>query len=204
MLEARSIALERKQEKVGLGGLSILAMWAASVVLMGAVLTSFHQPFSGPAGEILALTPSPGGGQWRMLHVLSASCGCSQRVMRHLLTRRPFPDVTEQVLLVDGEGADPQASSELIVRLGEQGFGVTRIAAKNIPAGTGLRGVPLLVVASPEDKIAYLGGYGSRGDEDGAVLRKVRAGAKVEALPVLGCAVGSRIQRQADPFGLKY
>jgi len=191
--------------KLGRGRFSILGLWAVAVVLTGSVLTSYHQPFNFPAEGVLALVPDhPGRGNWRMLHVLSESCGCSQRVMQHLLARHRMTDVTEQVLLVEGEGARLPESDDLIARLAEQGFPVTRIAAKSIPPQTDLHGVPLLVVASPENKIVYMGGYGSRGDEDGAVFQRVRTGAKMNALPILGCAVGSRIRRQADPIGLKY
>jgi hypothetical protein len=171
---------------------------------MGSILTSYHQPFHGPGAGLLALVDDPGRGQWRMLHVLSDSCGCSQRVMQHLLARHAVPGVTEQVLLIEDEGSKLSGGDELVARLGQEGFRVTRIAARSIPAESGMRGVPLLIVASPGDKIAYMGGYGMRGDQDATVFQTVRSGAQMKALPVLGCAVGSRVRRQADPFGLKY
>jgi hypothetical protein len=124
--------------------------------------------------------------------------------MKHLLARHQFPGVAEQVLIVEGDESILAGSDELSASLAEQGFSVTRIAAKNLPTNTNLRGVPLLVVASPKNEIVYSGGYGSRGDEDGAVFQRVRTGARMNALPILGCAVGRRIRRQADPIGLKY
>ena len=188
----------------GRSGLPIVVLWTVAVVLMGGIFTSYHQPFNIPGEGVLALVQDPGRGNWRTLHILSTGCGCSLRVMQHLLVRHPFPDVKEQVLLIGDDEASSPVTDELIAKLRRQGFSLTRIAAKDVPKQAGLHGVPLLVVASPENKIAYIGGYGAHGDEDGPVLAQARAGKKMIPLPILGCAIGSRIRQQADPFGLKY
>ena len=110
----------------------------------------------------------------------------------------------EQVLLVDGPGDDLPGSKALAVKLQEEGFEVTHLAVKDIPEGIGLRGVPLLVIASPENKIAYLGGYGSAEEKDQEIYRQVLSGAQPKGLPIIGCAIGARLHRSADPFHLKY
>jgi hypothetical protein len=69
---------------------------------------------------------------------------------------------------------------------------------------SGLRGVPLLLFVSPQNQIAYLGGYGAAGDQDETIFHQLRAGLKPVALPMIGCAVGSRLQRRLDPLHLKY
>jgi len=182
----------------------LFGSWAVTAVLIGGVLMSYHQPFLSPDERVLKLARDPGHGQWRALHLLSGSCGCSQRVMLHLLGRHPLEGLLEQVLLVDGPGDDLPGSKALAVKLQEEGFEVTHLAVKDIPEGIGLRGVPLLVIASPENKIAYLGGYGSAEEKDQEIYRQVLSGAQPKGLPIIGCAIGARLHRSADPFHLKY
>jgi hypothetical protein len=200
----RACTKSKSREFMNRRSLWMLGLWVVAVALTGSILTSYHQPFLIPDESVLALVKNPSHGGWRMLHVVSGSCGCSQRVMRHLLQRHPMPGVTEQVLLVEDPEGDLKGTSELIRGLTDQNFAITRISAKDIPKQTGLRGVPMLVVASPENKVVYMGGYGSHEDQDGAVLKNVRTGKAANALPILGCAIGSRIRRQSDPFRLKY
>jgi hypothetical protein len=182
----------------------LLAVWAAAVILIGAALMSYHQPFRTPSNAVLALVKQPDGQRWRALHVLSGSCGCSQKVMLHLLQRGPIAGISEQILVVDGEEDYLPGSHMLLARLDHEGFAVTHVAAKDIPQTAGLYGVPLLVLASPGNKIAYMGGYGARGDQDGNILQQIRFGKTPEVLAVRGCAVGERLRRKADPFHLKY
>jgi len=182
----------------------LFAIWALTVILIGSVLTSYHQPFQTPDDSILALVAKPLHPQWRALHVLSASCGCSQRVMQHLLQRRLFDGVAEEILIVDGDAPDLPGSSTLLASLERAGFSITHIAAKDLPQNTGLHGVPLLVFASPTNHIAYIGGYGSTQDRDAAILEQIRSGQTAKPLAVLGCAIGKGIRRQADPLHLKY
>ena len=182
----------------------MFAAWALAVVLVGGILTSFHQPFRAPDGSILSLGKQPPRPEWRALHILSGSCGCSQRVMQHLLRRRPFNGVAEEIVVVDGDAPYLSGSSELLAGLAGEGFSVSHVAAKDLPQETGLHGVPLLVFASPVNKIAYVGGYGSSEDRDGEILEQVRSGQTPTALAVLGCAIGKGLRRNADPFHLKY
>lgn len=187
-----------------------LGVWAAVTILLGTILMSFHQPFRLPAESILSLAEGPGkasqpvDGRWQVIHFLSGGCGCSQRVIRHLLQRRMFPGIDEQIVLIDGPGGDLPGSPALINELRLHGFRIHRIASRDIPRNTGLHGVPLLVIASPQMGIAYMGGYGISGDQDAALLEETRSGQRPDPLPLLGCAVGARLGRSTDPFRLKF
>jgi len=182
----------------------LLGIWAAISILLGGILTSYHQPFVVPGERILALAPDAGKGGWRAIHLLSGSCGCSQTVMKHLLKRHLLEGVSEEIVLVDGPERYLPGSADLVNGLEAEGFRVNHINAQDVPADSGLRGVPLLVFSAPGNNVAYIGGYGATGDGDNAIYDRIRHGNKVEVLPVRGCAIGERIRRKADPFRLKY
>jgi len=182
----------------------VFGTWTVAVIVLGGILTSYHQALRTPGEGILALASTPSTPGWRAIHVLSGSCGCSQRVMRHLVSRPKFDGVTEQVVLVDDQEPLLPGSSELISQLKVRGFLPKRVAVRDIPPSVGLRGVPLLVIASPEDRIAYIGGYGDHSDQDVSIMQKVRSGASASPLPIVGCAVGRSLRRSVDPFHLKY
>jgi hypothetical protein len=182
----------------------LLAAWAVAVILVGGVLTSYHQPFRTPDEKLLLLMTDPGHGEWKALHLLSGGCGCSRRVMLHLLARQKMDHVEEQVLMVDDQESYLPDVETLLGKLQKAGFSVSHIAADHIPDEAGFSGVPLLVFASPEGKPAYIGGYGTAGDQDTAIYANLRAGRAQKSLNVIGCAVGSRVRRAADPLHLKY
>ena len=181
------------------------AVWAMCAVLCGAVLMSFHQPFLAPDRSLLSL--ASGGvrkGRWRAVHVLSLDCACSARVMRHLLERPTLRGADEEMLLIESTGAPLPGSEELARALEAHGMGVQRLDASEIPARFGLRGVPLLMIASPTGEVVYLGGYGPHEDQDEPLFERALAGRPTRALPIVGCAAGRAVMRQADPLGLKY
>ena len=182
----------------------LLFAWAVLVVLVGAALTSFHQPFRTPDEKLLVLMADPGHGEWKAMHVLSGGCVCSRRVMLHLLARKKMDHVVEQVLMVDDQVPYLPDAETLLGKLRDAGFPVRHIAADRIPDEAGFSGVPLLVFASPEGKAAYVGGYGPAGDQDAAIYANISAGRPQKPLHVIGCAVGSRIRRAVDPLHLKY
>ena len=173
-------------------------------VLAGAVLMSYHQPFISPGDAVIALAPAPVGRGWRAIHILSASCGCSQRVMRHLLARKPLEGAEEQVVLIEGLGEALEGSEAMAATLERRGVAVRRLRSAEIGAEVGLKGVPLLALVSPAGGPVYLGGYGTQGDQDDVLFRQVQAGERPRSLPIVGCAAGIAAMRQADPFGFKY
>ncbi len=182
----------------------LLTLWGLAAVVAGGVLTSFHQPFLAPDDKIIALAPALMGGQWGAIHVLSGSCACSQRVMRHLLARHRMNGLVEQVVLLDGAEPYLPETASLIARLQQASFPVRHIASHDLPPEYGVHGVPLLLIASPSRQMAYMGGYGAAGDEDVGVVAKLQAGDRPTVLPILGCAVGRQARAQADPFRWKY
>lgn len=202
----------------------LLVVWMLGAILIGALLVSYHQPFQAPDegdASLLALAPplAPDPTRpWRAVHFLSGSCGCSQRVMAHLLARHPLPGVQEQILLIDNSDnpdnpdnsdANPEpylpGTANLLTRLKDDGFQVTHLPPARIPANSGLHGVPLLLLASSGNthKI-YLGGYGRLNDQDTVLLAALRQGRPTTPLPILGCAVGAHLRRTLDPLHLKY
>jgi hypothetical protein len=182
----------------------LLGVWTAAVVVIGGVLMSYHQPFVTPDARILSLGSTSQRGRWRALHIVSGSCVCSRRVMEHLLQRRPQAGLVEEILMIEGSEIPLAGTASLLNKLEAAGYTVSRLAAEAIPESSGLHGVPVLIYATPENKLAYLGGYGKAGDQDVAIYRQVRRGDAAEPLPVLGCAVGNRVRGRADPVGWKY
>ncbi len=181
----------------------VFGLWTTAVVFLGAGLMSLHQPFRSPGSGVLRLAGDRGNGQWRTLHVLSGSCGCSQRVLRHLLSQARIAGVEEEILMIDDRAAYLPGSAELLERLQRSGLPVLHIPVEQVPGEIGLQGVPLLVVASPDGRVVYTGGYGPGGDQAPALLRQARSGEAPSPLPLVGCAVGFRLKRQTDPFHLK-
>lgn len=197
-----------KLEEPGVGSLrrlrfSLLALWVIAVLFAGAVLTSQHQPFRISDKVPTALFRPSATGKWRVVHVLSGSCGCSQRVMQHLAQRHQWHDFEEEVTVIDDGTPYLPESPQLLLAVQRDGFPVRHLRLEDLPRDARLYGVPMLVVASPSGQIAYAGGYGTP-ENDVNLLRSAHAGRRTAALPLLGCAVGRALQRKADPFQVKY
>jgi hypothetical protein len=124
--------------------------------------------------------------------------------MRHLLARPELAGVNEQIVMIDGSLPYLKDSQALLTRLAAAHFLVRHIAEQDVPLDSGLRGVPLLLFVSPQHQIAYMGGYGAASDQDETIFHQVSAGLKPTPLPMIGCAVGTRLQRRLDPLHLKY
>lgn len=181
----------------------LLALWVTAIVLAGAVLMSQHQPFRVAEKVPLALLrPSPPG-SWRAVHILSGSCGCSQRVMEHLVHRHPLNGFEEEVTVIDDGTPYLPDSPRLLVQLQNAQIPVRHLRLEDLPRDAGLYGVPMLVVVSPPGRILYAGGYGTP-ENDVKLLQRLRAGQHPAPLAVVGCAVGRTLQRKVDPFQVKY
>lgn len=174
----------------------IFTAWAAASILAGSVLTSFHQPFALPSNALVTLA-QPGKG-WRVLHLLSDSCGCSRKVSEYLLKRGPLPGASEQVLFIDAE--DPFGTR---AALSAGGFQVSSAPSAKLRS-FGVTGVPLLVFISPSGEVRYMGGYGVGSYKDADLWTQIQEGRPVKNLPVLGCAVGQTLRREVDPLAWKY
>lgn len=96
----------------------------------------------------------------------------------------------------------------LLHRLTMAGFPVRTVSPEIIAEQFHVAGAPWLVFVSPAGDVRYQGGYTpahARSDyQDQQIWASLSNGRTVEPLPVLGCALGKRLQRTLDPLGLKY
>ncbi len=181
---------------------ALLGVWALAAVVAGAVLCSYHLSFEAPDSGLAAVAPSASQHSWLLVHVLSEECGCSQRVMTHLLARGRIAGVSEEIVLVDGPEATPE--HRVSDKLEYAGFPLRHADADELLRRYHLVGVPVLIITNPAGRVVYRGGYGSAYDQDAVLLQAAQQGRTPPEYPVIGCAVGARIQRQVDPFRWKY
>jgi len=196
-------------------GVALLLVWAVAVLVVGAALMAPHVvalPVPTPDDSRLAFAmrslPGATAGRWSALHVLYEGCGCSARVLAHLMARRARADLNEQVLFVrDAPQADPGAEMTA-VRARGAGFGFESVTPGELEQRYQIEAVPLLVVADAAGHIRYSGGYTDKSGavevDDVPIIDGVRSGLSVEARPVFGCAVSSRMQEAIDPLRIKY
>lgn len=149
----------------------------------------------------VAATRSPGAqASWRALHVLYTRCRCSQRILSGLFARRPLPQVSERIVLV-GEHAEYERAAR------RAGFEVDVLTPEQLVARYGAHAAPLFVVADPDDRLRYVGGYTERkqglATRDVAILTALTAGSDAAELPLFGCAVSSSLRNLLDPLGLR-
>jgi|GEM_PF-1351566 len=138
---------------------------------------------------------------WLGVHVLYSDCGCSRRVLDHLVESKRPADLKEKVLLV---GAHPEFESQ--VR--SAGFDLLVLQRKELKKKFFLESAPLFIVAAPSGDLRYVGGYTSR--KRGIEIRDVQIAEsliskeEVVELPLFGCAVSKSLQEFLDPLGMKY
>jgi hypothetical protein len=181
-----------------------LGLWAAVVLVGSSSLMASH----------LAALPTPKAvdphvtaeivrdadsrGRWTTLHVLAAGCGCSRYVLEHLARRGPRQGVRERILWVASSGATPPNPPS--------GFALEAIRPSDLRERVGVVGAPTLIVADPEGRVRYVGGYTAQKQSpriaDVDVLARLERGETVEPLPVLGCALDPKTARRLDPLGL--
>lgn len=172
-------------------------------LVIGSVMLASHTPFrANPDGlAFLAHEVGTKPGSWQAIHLLSVSCSCSRGVAEHLIARGPMAHVKEQIVLAGNDAT-------LTQRLAAAGFPVRTMDPEVIANRYHVAGAPWLVFVSPAGDVRYQGGYTpahARNDyRDEQVWASLSSGGSVAPLPVLGCALGKRLQRTLDPLGLKY
>lgn len=183
-----------------------LCVWAIAATVVAGALTSFHQPFNLPSTNIIKLASHTDYSGWRAIHFLSPACGCSQKVIAHLLARGPFTGVREEVMLVDDMGSSAPENKSQFTKLQAAGFRPTLVETRNIPVTYGLRGVPLLLLIAPGGTMTYMGGYGPSKNQiqDEEIFRHVSTGDAQKSFPVIGCAISADLKRRLDPLRMKY
>jgi hypothetical protein len=190
-------------------------LWGVGLLVVGAFLMAGHL-LSLPVPSAtdrrlhatLAAEPTTGG-RWTAHHVLYRSCGCSDRVLSHLLERKARGDLVETVVYVhDGGPADSNDLGAKRAELQRAGFGFEPLTPDELEQRYRMESAPSLLVADASGTVRYAGGYTDRsgGTEisDVAIIERLKSGADVKALPVFGCAVSGRLQQALDPLGLKY
>jgi hypothetical protein len=197
-------------------GRAALGLWGLGILVVGASLMAGHL-VSLPAPKVTdsrlrsSLGAGPGvvQGRWSAHHVLYQSCGCSQRVLAHLLERRARPDLVETVVYVrDPSSSDVTERDSVSAKVRLVGFGFEASTPAELESRYAVESAPFLLVGDGSGGVRYAGGYtersGSKQIEDIAIIDGLKAGRKMAALPVFGCAVSSRVQEAIDPLGLKY
>jgi hypothetical protein len=184
-----------------------LAAWVAVCIVIGALLLARHlltMPTPGVGDPVLraAIHAQRRADQrgWLVLHVLYDACGCSARVLDHLLhTTRPS-GIAERVVYIAEDPVVPTLRHELRAR----GFELDVVSPEQLRARYDLEAAPLLVIVDPTDDVRYLGGYTSRKQgadvRDLGVIAMTRLGLTVPALPAFGCAVGAALRARLNPF----
>ena len=166
---------------------AFLVAWATVCTVVGAGLMRAHWvplPVP-PAGDAVAGAT----GEWTVLHVLAADCGCSRRVLSRLNGRASEAGVRERILWVeDGEPEEPMPV----------GFEVERLTAEGLATRHHIEAVPVLVVIAPDGVVKYRGGYTARKQgfdiRDRRIIAAVRRGEPTPPLPVYGCASSDRLK----------
>jgi hypothetical protein len=132
-----------------------------------------------------------------VVHVVYAECSCSRALFAHLIARRKLPGAEEAILFV---GADIK-KQELAHRAG---FTFTAVSAQELASHFGLEAAPVLIVIDSSGRLGYAGGYYAHPAAivplDEKIYARMATGAKVEPLPVFGCAVSARLQQSLNPF----
>lgn len=183
-----------------------LAAWAVLVtVISGSLLASHLLTLPAPAIEDAALTAGVAGSRgdttsWTLLHALSTECGCSERVINHLLASDRPAGVEETLLIVGPPG-------DLAERAAAHGLRFVNLTAEELAAKYSIQAVPLLVIADPSGAVRYSGGYTTRkrgpNIQDVEILASLRGGDGVAPLPLFGCPVSLALRDSLNPIGLR-
>lgn len=149
-------------------------------------------------GRLGALRPVTARG-WLVVHVLYASCKCSEQIVHDLARRGTGGDASEVVLWIGTEAT-------LEAELEAAHFTLLRIGAEELLPRFGIEAAPLLLIVGPDDVPRYRGGYTDRKQgyrvHDAELLREAMNGTAPVALPLFGCAVSQRLREIIDPLRL--
>jgi len=181
--------------RVAFGAWMLSASVASAYMMAGHLLTLPKPELSASEKAIAALRTAPDSDRWMVVHVLSAECRCSTRVLEHLqATDRP-DGVVEKIVLVD-------ATADQAAQITK--FAVERVEADALSARFGIDGAPLMLVADPTGKIRYSGGYTDRKQGptifDREIIASVQNDHPVDSLPLFGCAVSQKLRSALNPL----
>lgn len=181
---------------------SLLVIWGLAVVAVTADLS---------AGHLIAL-PAPSANadmaQASARHVLAEGCGCSERVIEHLLKRRASNTFVEVIVLIkDSTEPDDTAREALSTRAIAAGYGFELVDAATASLRYGATAAPALIAYDRDGKRRYSGGYTDRKRSepirDLEILADVAQGRERSPLPIFGCAVAAALRSRVDPLSLR-
>jgi hypothetical protein len=174
-----------------------VAVWFGVMLVVGAALLARHivvlpMPAKDQklAASLTVFRAPQAHDKWLAVHVLYSECRCSQRVVAHLISTARPNNWDEVVLWVGALAPDPEL---------EKRYHVEKLSSTAL-ARLGIDAAPLLIVLDPHDRLRYAGGYSDR--KQGPVIDDLRIFADAQhagviaSLPVFGCAVSERLQRQ--------
>jgi hypothetical protein len=203
-MEVEGVSVQRLREKPGVA--LTLGLWALVVAgvcassMVGHVMPLPRSEQASVASGVSTLKAVVGPSDIVVFHFVDSKCRCSRRVVDGLVSRRPMSGVVEHVVLVDDDG--------LGARLRTAGFVVTPIPAKDLESRFGVRGAPLLLVVGRRDEVLYEGGYTDRKQafalEDKRIVAEVLEGRRPSALPMFGCAVSTKLNRERNPMRIPW
>jgi hypothetical protein len=187
-------------------GKSMLAGWIVVTVVGLAALSVKHMAsFPAPDEEALLsramLQLRRSSSSNFLVHVIYAECSCSRALFAHLVARRPFAGAEEAILFVGADRAKQESAKRA-------GFTFAAVSAQELGFRFGLEAAPVLVVFDTAGRLRYAGGYYAHPAAitplDERIYAQLAARAKVEPLPVFGCAVSSRLQKSLNPLSALY
>jgi len=187
----------RAQRVRTIGARLALGVWLVGMLVLGAALLAKHvvalpAPARNPrlTRALSELGAHAAASDWLAVHVLYSECRCSQRVVAHLISTKRPEQVHEVVLWVGPLPPAPELS---------QHFEVRAVQSAQLER-YGIDAAPLFIVADAAGVLRYVGGYTTRKQgpelEDLHILAQTRNGASYATLPIFGCAVSERLQRE--------
>lgn len=174
---------------------SLISVWLTVCLVLIAWLGGSHA---------LALFPTTIKGEktknWALSHILAPGCGCSDYVLKSLLSRKPNSSILETVYWMSD--VEP-AFSESLVKAGYQ--------FKLLPPSNDkskIEGVPTLMVFNGGEQPLYAGGYSSQKlnsvnhVKDQEILLGLMGKGPLKEFPIFGCATSLKYRKILNPFAL--
>lgn len=167
------------------------ALGVAVTCATGALLVAFHAPLQTTVhakwleGERLS---SP-----VIYHFAADDCRCSERLLAHLLARRPKAEASEVIVFI-GQRKPIHRDLE------SAGY---ELRFETSPESTGVAAAPWLLVRDAGGRIAYSGGYEPAPYWESRILFNVEHRVRQAMLPTLGCATSKQLRAENLALRLK-
>ncbi|MEE9336701.1 MAG: hypothetical protein V3U87_01360 [Methylococcaceae bacterium] len=189
--------------------LAILAWGMALIVVSATLMVDHWVTLPIPSGDDPKLAQAIDDsrelgelGQWIAVHVLYSKCTCSQRIIEHIFSDDRAVNIKEKLIIVDNARPEWEKLAKA------KGFSYQVITSKELHDVYNIPAAPIMVVADPQGKVHYAGGYTARKQgpdiQDIAIIEQLMKENPVKPIPLFGCAVAKGLQKVFDPLGLKY